>query len=106
MTVEGSGTPARTDRPEGLLTLDLVVAPRWLREHRRAERRAARPDALVAEAARRVASLGGPGRTRRFQEILREQGVSPITDWSTFGEPLPEEEWERFFAAITEAKGR
>jgi hypothetical protein len=106
MRVAGPGVSARADRPDDLLRLDLVVTPRWLRERRRAGREAASPEVLVAEVARQVAALTRPGGRMRLREILREQGVEPVGDWSRFGEQVPDEVWEPFFAAIMEAKGR
>ena len=100
--------PGRRSWPAGeALILDLVVVPRWLRERRRAEWLAARPDALAAEIARQVAVLNRPGRKKTSQELMREQGVKPFSmeEWLR-REPIPEEEWAPFHAAILEAKGR
>jgi hypothetical protein len=103
VTVPRTGVSARADRAGDLLRLDLVVTPRWLRERRRAERDAARPDVLAARVARQI---GVSGPTSSLQEIMRRQGVESIRDWSRFGEPVPDEVWDPFFAAIMEAKGR
>jgi hypothetical protein len=72
----------------------MTTPPRWLREHRRAVRAAASPEWLVAEVARLV-------ELNRGATIWK----GPI-DWDTFGERMPDEEWEPFIAAIEEVKGR
>jgi hypothetical protein len=107
MAADGAAAASRADRTADLPTLDLVVVPRWLRERRRAERLAARPDALAAQVARRVGFLTRPGRRRTVQELMREQGVEPFSqlEWRR-REPMPDEEWEPFWSAIMEAKGR
>lgn len=62
----------------------VTTTPRWLREQRRAARRAA----------------GRPGDSRDlpFKRV----------DWATFGfeTPLSEDEWAAFIGSIEEAKGR
>lgn len=107
MTMDEAPAPSRPGRVTDLLTLDPVVTPRWLRERRRAERLAARPDALAADLARQIRSLTRPGRPRTIGELMIEQGVGPV-DVTRFldREPMPDEEWDPFFAAIVEAKGR
>jgi hypothetical protein len=74
----------------------MSTPPRWLRERRRVTRAAARSESLAAEVARLVQS----GR----------RGLAwkpPVpADWRMPGEPLSDEEWEAFIAAIEEAKGR
>jgi hypothetical protein len=40
--------------------LDRVATPRWLREHRRARARAARPDAVAATLTRRCSATISP----------------------------------------------
>ena len=70
--------------------------PRWLREQRRVARAAASPESLVAEVARPV-ETGRPGLVWK----------PPLpAGWKRPGEPLSEEEWEAFVAAIEEMKGR
>ena len=85
-----------------LPTLDLVVTPRWLRERRRAGRRAARPDALAAETARRVALLRDPGRARTAHELMVEQGVQPFDAeaWSRRESGLSAADWAELRAAM------
>jgi len=74
----------------------MSTPPRWLREHRRAVRAAASPEWLAAEVARLV-ETGGSGLVWK----------PPLpADWKRPGEPLSEEEWEAFVAAIEEMKGR
>jgi hypothetical protein len=84
-------------RSSDLPILDPVrTPPRWLREHRRAARAAASPGWLAAEVARLVEA-----------ERSRLTWKPPVpADWRMPGEPLSDEEWEAFIAAIEEAKGR
>jgi hypothetical protein len=70
------------ERPD-LLRLDYVVAPRWLRQRRRAVSRAARPESVAAEVAREVLSRTRPGLELTLDEIIREQGVQPF-DWADY----------------------
>ena len=103
-----------------LPTLDLVVTPRWLRERRRAGRRAARPDALAAEWTRPVfdrvgridelfeelqsvvALLRDPGRARTAHELMVEQGVRPFDAeaWSRRESGLSAADWAELRAAM------
>lgn len=70
--------------------------PRWLREQRRVTRAAASPGSLAAEVARLV-EAGRSGLT--WKPPVR-------ADWRMPGEPLSDEEWETFAAALEEARGR
>ena len=51
--------------------LDRMVVPRWLREHRRAQARAARPDAVAADIADEVVDRTSPAGRRRWTELMR-----------------------------------
>jgi hypothetical protein len=74
----------------------MTTPPRWLREHRRVARAAASPESLAAEVARLV-ERGRPGLAWK----------PPVpADWRMSGEPLSDEEWETFAAALEEARGR
>jgi hypothetical protein len=83
-------------RRADLLILDVMrTPPRWLREQRRAARAAASPESLAAEVAWRVeAERSG---------LAWKPPLPP--DWKMPGEPLSEEEWEAFVAALEEARG-
>lgn len=102
------------DRPEpyrrgpDLLRLNLVATPRWLREHRRALARAARPDAVAAEIATEVLSRSLPGRELTFEELMRAQGVKPFNAeeyWRRTSD-ITDEEWASLRAALAEARER
>ena len=54
-------------RPADLHRVGPVVVPRWLRQHRRAERSAARPSVRPR-----------PGDEPTLREVLDEQGVRPF----------------------------
>lgn len=104
-------TPDRRQLSRGgpdLLRLDLVVTPRWLREHRRARARAARPDAVASEIADETAARLRPGRELTLAEILRQQNVRPF-NWAEFrrgSSGLTSEDWAELRAALAEARGR
>lgn len=61
-------------RGHELPRLDRLVVPRWLREHRRAQARAAR-DAVAADIAQEVVARTFPSREPTLDEIIRTQGV-------------------------------
>ena len=73
----------------------MTTPPRWLREHRRAVRAAASPESPAAEVAWRVEAERGPTRWK-----------NTLINGDTFGERIPDVEWEPFIAAIEEVKGR
>jgi hypothetical protein len=79
-----------------------VVAPRWLRERRRAERLAARPEVFAAELARHFRHLTSASRERSFQELMEEQGVKPFDyeEWLAREPRLSHEDWAELRAAI------
>jgi hypothetical protein len=108
MTTDEPPVPTRPNRPADLLTLDLVVTPRWLRERRRVARLVARPEALAAEVARQVAAFTRPDREKTFRELVREQGIKPFNaEEHLRREPrLSHEDWEELRAAIAEGRGR
>jgi hypothetical protein len=93
-------------RGHELPRLDPVVVPRWLRERRRAQARAARPDAVAADIAEAVLSRRVPGRELSFEELIRAQGVMPFDaeDHRRRRSPLTSEERAAFRAALAEAR--
>jgi hypothetical protein len=94
MTATCRGPVRRT--PDLPILDGMTTPPRWLREHRRALRAAAGPQSLAAEVARLV-ETGRPGLAWK----------PPVPeDWRMPGDPLSDEEWGAFVAAIEEAKGR
>lgn len=90
-------TTASHERPD-LLRLDYMAVPRWLREHRRAAARAARPHAIATEIVRALVPPGGGRRSAAGGRPI------PLDDYRT-REPMPDDQWEPFIAAIREAKG-
>lgn len=102
MTTDDLARSRVLDRPCDLPTLDAVVAPRWLRERRRAERLAARPEAFAAELARHFRYLTSAGRERTFRELMEEQGIKPFNyeEWRTREPLLSHEDWAELRAAM------
>jgi hypothetical protein len=79
-------------RARELPRLDRMVAPRWLRERRRAQSRAAR-DAFVAEVVQRIVSRRAQ-HMRPFDADEHKRTPSPLTT----------EERDAFRAALAEAR--
>jgi hypothetical protein len=89
-------------RGRELPRLDHVVTPRWLRERRRAQARAARPDAVAATLADEMLRRHLPGREPTLDEIIRAQGVKPF-NWEEFRHEdsgLTSEDWAELRAAL------
>ena len=95
-------------RGHDLPRLDRVVAPRWLRERRRGQARAARPDAVAATLADEMLHRNLPGREPTLDEIIRAQGVKPF-NWEEFRRQdsgLTSEDWAELRAALAQARER
>jgi hypothetical protein len=88
--------------------LDRMVTPRWLREHRRARARAARPDAVAADIADEVVARTLPSREMTFTELMRAQGVKPFGSDELRSDAAgpTAEEWAAFRAALAEGRRR
>jgi hypothetical protein len=93
-------------RAADLPRLDRVVIPRWLREHRRAVARAARPDAVASGIAQEILNRSLPGRELTFEEIMRAQGVKPFDaeEHRRRASLLTSEDWAELRAALAEAR--
>lgn len=82
--------------------LDRMVTPRWLRKHRRAQARAARPDAVAADIADQVVDRTVPGREATLDELIRQQNVEPF-DWEEYRREdsgLTSGDWAELRAAL------
>jgi hypothetical protein len=82
--------------------VDRVATPRWLREHRRARARAARPDAVAATLAEEMLRHNLPGRELTVEEIIKAQGVKPF-NWEEHKRRqslLTSEDWAELRAAL------
>jgi hypothetical protein len=82
--------------------LDRMVTPRWLREHRRAVARAARPEPVAADVVQEILSRSLPGREMTLAEIIRQQNVKPF-DWDEYQRQdsgLTSEDWAELRAAL------
>ena len=91
-------------RGHGLPRLDPVVVPRWLRERRRAQARAARPEAVAAGIADADQVVGRtvPGREPTLDELIRQQNVEPY-DWEEYRREdsgLTSGDWAELRAAL------
>jgi hypothetical protein len=93
-------------RAPDLPRLDRMVIPRWLREHRRAQTRAARPDAVASGVAQEILNRSLPGRELTFEETMRAQGVTPFDaeDYRRRRSLLTSEDWAELRAALAEAR--
>lgn len=102
MTTDDLARPRVPDRPCDPPTLESMVAPRWLRERRRAERLAARPEAVAAELARHFRYLASAGRERTIRELIEEQGIKPFNyeEWRNRQPRLTHEDWAELRAAM------
>lgn len=84
--------------------LDRVVAPRWLRQRRRA-----RACTVATEIADEVVARTFPARQMTFKELMRAQGVKPFGSDAIRsddrGRPTAEE-WVAFRAALAEGRGQ
>jgi hypothetical protein len=92
--------PAVSRRSPELPRLDPVVTPRWLRERRRAQARAAHTAA--ATIAEEMLRRSLPGRELTLDEIIRVQGVKPF-NWDEFRRQdsgLRREDWAELRAAL------
>ena len=69
-------------RTQELPTLVRVVTPRWLRQRRREQARAARRN-VAADVADQIVSRTMPGRELTLDEIIRQQNVKPF-NWEEF----------------------
>ena len=93
-------------RGHELPRLDRVVVPRWLRERRREQARAAR-DAAAAEIADGLLARTFPSRELTFTELMRTQGIKPFGSEHYRSDPGPTaEEWAAFRAALAEGRRR
>ena len=89
-------------RGHELPRVDPVVVPRWLRERRRAQARAARPDAAAADIADQVVDRTVPGREATLDELIRQQNVEPF-DWEEYRREdsgLTSGDWAELRAAL------
>lgn len=91
-------------RGPDLPRLGRMVTPRWLREHRRAQARAAFP--LAAEIADEVVARTVPSREMTFGELMRAQRVKPFgcDELRTDGPRPTTAEWAAFRAALAEGR--
>jgi hypothetical protein len=89
-------------RGHELPRLDPVVVPRWLRERRRAQARAARPDVVAADIADQLVGRTMPRREPTLDELIRQQNVKPF-DWDEYRREdsgLTSGDWAELRAAL------